>query len=161
MPFPFPCCPVVREWLWKKTQTEKKKIPFVQFVLVMHRSQNTCCDPCFFKRKRKTSNWTILYAQQHLKGCLAWALLNKSTDWIAGYAKYVLFKDTSWTEMLHVLEEFHSTVLHGWTVSPHNMIRYAHFRFSHLHSFHNKLYIYVIFYPRNYIKKDIWISTTN
>ena len=25
-PPPFPCSPVIREWLWKKTQTEKKKI---------------------------------------------------------------------------------------------------------------------------------------
>ena len=25
MPFPFPCSPVIREWLWKKTQIEKKK----------------------------------------------------------------------------------------------------------------------------------------
>ena len=25
MPSPFPCSPVIREWLWKKTKIEKKK----------------------------------------------------------------------------------------------------------------------------------------
>ena len=61
---------------------------------------------------------TILYVQQNLKGCVAWALLSKSADWVGYCAKYVIFKDTSWTEILHVVAEFHSTFLHGWTVFP-------------------------------------------
>ena len=52
-----------------------------------------------------------------IKGCVAWALLSKSADWVGCYAKYVIFKDTSWTEILHVVEEFHSTFLHGRTIS--------------------------------------------
>ena len=66
----------------------------------------------------KPSFLTALYRQQNLKGCLAWALLNKSADWVCCYAKYVIFKDISWTEILLVVGEFHSTLLHGRTVSP-------------------------------------------
>ena len=66
----------------------------------------------------KPSFLTVLYTQQNLKGCLAWALLSKSADWVCCYAKYVIFKDISWTEILLVVGEFHSTLLHGRTVSP-------------------------------------------
>ena len=58
-----------------------------------------------------------IYPQKNLKGCVTWALPSISTDWIGCYAKYLIFKDTSWTEILHVVAEFHSTVLHGRTVS--------------------------------------------
>ena len=33
------------------------------------------------------------------------------------YTKYLTFKHTSWTEILHEVAEFHSIVLHGWMVS--------------------------------------------
>ena len=69
----------------------------------------------------KPSSITISYVQQNLKGYVAWALLSKSADWVGCYAKYVIFKDTSWTEILHVVAEFHSTFLHGRTVSPRLM----------------------------------------
>ena len=69
----------------------------------------------------KPSFLTILYAQQNLKGCVAWAFLSKSADWVGCYAKYVAFKDSSWTEILYVVTEFHSTFLHGRTVSPRLM----------------------------------------
>ena len=59
----------------------------------------------------------IIYTQQNLKGCVAWASLTISADWIGCYAKYLIFKDTSWTEILHVVAKFHSTALHGRTVS--------------------------------------------
>ena len=58
----------------------------------------------------ETSFWIILYVQQNLKRCVAWALPGSC-------AKCVIFKDTSWTEILHVVAEFHSTVLHRKTVS--------------------------------------------
>ena len=59
----------------------------------------------------------IIYTQQNLKGCVAWASLTISADWIGCYAKYLIFKDTSWTEILHVVAKFHSTALRGRTVS--------------------------------------------
>ena len=65
----------------------------------------------------KPSFLTSYYAQQNLQGCVAWALLSKSADWAGCYGKYLVFKDTSWTEILHVVAEFHSTVLHEQTVS--------------------------------------------
>ena len=40
MPCPFPCSPVIREWLCKKTQIEKK-ICCVTFVTYLLR--NICC----------------------------------------------------------------------------------------------------------------------
>ena len=61
-------------------------------------------------------SFLTIYAQQNLKGCVAWALLSISADWLGCYAKYPIFKDTSWTEILHVVVEFHSTILHGQTV---------------------------------------------
>ena len=51
--------------------------------------------------------------QQNLTGWAAWALLSKSADWVGCYAKYIIFKDSSWTEILHVVAEFHSRFLHG------------------------------------------------
>ena len=48
-----------------------------------------------------------------IKGCVAWALLSKSADWVGCYAKYIIFKDTNWIEILHVVTEFDSTFLHG------------------------------------------------
>ena len=69
----------------------------------------------------KPSFLTILYVQQNLKECVAWALLSKSADWVGCYAKYVTFKDTSLTELLHVVAEFHSTFLHGRNTSPRLM----------------------------------------
>ena len=69
----------------------------------------------------KLSFLTILYGQQNLKGCVTWALLSKSADWVGCYVKYVTFKDTSLTELLHVLAEFYSTFMHGRTVSPRLM----------------------------------------
>ena len=80
--------------------------------VVIHSFSSACGNPLFL---------TILCAQKNLKGCFTWALLSKSADWVACYAKYVIFKDTSWTEILHVVAEFHSTFLHGRTVSPHLM----------------------------------------
>ena len=71
----------------------------------------------FFKRMRKPS-FLKIYAQQNLKGCVAWALLSESADWVGCYAKYLTFKDTSWADILHVEAEFHSTVLHGRRVFP-------------------------------------------
>ena len=59
-----------------------------------------------------------MYVQQNLKGCVAWTLLSKSGDWVGYYAKYLIFKDTSWTELLHIVAEFHLTVLHGKTGLP-------------------------------------------
>ena len=94
------------------------EILFVQFVLVKHRSQNICYDLWFFKRMRKPSFLTILSVQQNLKGCVARVLLSISADWAGWYAKYVIFKHTSWTEILHVVAEFHSTFLHRRTVTP-------------------------------------------
>ena len=69
----------------------------------MYRSWNTCCDPWFFRRMWKLSFLTILYAQENLKGCVPWALQRKSTDGFSCYAKYLIFTDTSWTEILHVV----------------------------------------------------------
>ena len=69
----------------------------------MYRSWNTCCDPWFFRRMWKLSFLTILYAQENLKGCVPWALQRKSTDGFGCYAKYLIFTDTSWTEILHVV----------------------------------------------------------
>ena len=66
----------------------------------------------FFKCIWKTSFLTIIYPQQNLKGCVAWDLLSRSVDWVNCYAKYILFKDTRWTEILHVVAEFHSIFLH-------------------------------------------------
>ena len=68
--------------------------------------------PCFL---------TILFAQQNLKECVAGALLNKLADWVGRYAKYVIFKGTSWTEILLVVAEFHKTFLHGRTAFPRLM----------------------------------------
>ena len=59
-----------------------------------------------------------MYVKQNLKGCVAWALLSKSGDWVGCYAKYLIFKDTSWTEILHIVAEFRLTVLHGKTGLP-------------------------------------------
>ena len=55
------------------------------------------------------------------KRCVACALLSKQADWVDCYAKYVIFKDTSRSEILHVVAEFHSTFLNGRTVSPRLM----------------------------------------
>ena len=55
-----------------------------------------------FKRIWKPSFLTILYAQQNLKACITWALLCKSADWVSCYTKYIIFKDTSWTEILYM-----------------------------------------------------------
>ena len=64
---------------------------------------------------------TILYEQQNLTGCATFGLQSKSADWVGCYAKCIIFKDNSWTEILHVVAEFHSTFLHGRTVSLHLM----------------------------------------
>ena len=69
----------------------------------------------------KLSFLKILYGQQNLKECVAWALLSKSADWVGCYAKYVIFKDTSWTEILNVAANFRSTFLHGQLVSSRLM----------------------------------------
>ena len=29
MPYPFPCSPVIREWLWKKTLVEKQSVNYI------------------------------------------------------------------------------------------------------------------------------------
>ena len=58
-----------------------------------------------------------IYPQKNLKGSVTWALLSISADWIGCYTKYLIFKDTRWTEILHVVGEVHSAVLLGRTVS--------------------------------------------
>ena len=72
----------------------------------------------FFKCIWKTSFLTIIYPQQNLKGCVAWDLLSRSVDWVNCYAKYILFKDTRWTEILHVVAEFHSIFFTGANSTP-------------------------------------------
>ena len=76
-------------------------------------------------RMWKRSFLTILYAQQNLKGCVAWALLRKSADWVGCCAKCIIFKDTRWTELLHVAAESHSTFLNGRTVFPCSMEKWV------------------------------------
>ena len=50
----------------------------------------------------KPSFLTILCTQQNWKGCVAWTLPSKSSDWVGCNAKYVIFKDTSWKKILHI-----------------------------------------------------------
>ena len=55
-----------------------------------------------FQAHLETLFWPILYAQQNLKTCITWALLCKSADWVSCYTKYIILKDTSWTEILYM-----------------------------------------------------------
>ena len=76
----------------------------------------------FFTCMWKTSFLTIIYPQQNLKACVAWDLLSKSVGWVSCYAKYIIFKVTRWTEILHVVAEFHSIFLHGRKQSPRSCL---------------------------------------